>query len=120
MNDETNLSGVQNAPVLPERQNEGQNHVEQTRIPSFLNQPINAPVVPPVVAQETEIEEIEPVDVYSPDLTQTNEQGTTSALSDGVFSSSVLSSVGFSGVSLAVRYSSVFNCRFSITARARP
>ena len=59
MNDETNLSGVQNAPVLPERQSEGQNHVEQTRIPSFFNQPINAPIVPPVVAQETEIEEPE-------------------------------------------------------------
>lgn len=93
MNDETNLSGVQNAPVLPERQNEGQDHVEQTRIPSFFNQPVNAPVVPTVMAQETEIEEIEPVDVYSaPDLAQMNEQGTPSALNDGGFSSSGLSS----------------------------
>ncbi|MBO7258039.1 MAG: hypothetical protein J6V11_03775, partial [Alphaproteobacteria bacterium] len=93
MSDETNLSGVQNAPVLPERLNEGQSHAEQTRIPSFFNQPVNAPVVPIVMAQEPEVEEIEPVDEYSAsDLVQMNEQGTTSILNDDIFSSSVLSS----------------------------
>ena len=93
MGEEKNLFGSVDAPVLPDRSNEEQARSEQTRIPSFFTQPVNAPVVPTVMAQEPAVEEIEPVDENSaPDLVQMNEQGTTSILNDDVFSSSVLSS----------------------------
>ena len=93
MGEEKKLFGSVDAPVLPDRSNEEQARSEQTRIPSFFTQPVNAPVVPTVMAQEPKVEEIEPVDENSaPDLVQMNEQGTTSILNDDVFSSSVLSS----------------------------
>ena len=54
MTEEKNLSDIVEAPVLPSRLNEGDAHTEPTQIPSFLTQPIDAPIVPIIPDQPDE------------------------------------------------------------------
>ena len=54
MTEEKNLSDIIEAPVLPSRLNEDASHAEQTQIPSFLTQPIDAPVIPTTLVQPDE------------------------------------------------------------------
>ena len=64
MSEETNLSGTVNAPVLPTRSNEEHMRAEQTSIPSFLTQPVDASVIP----TNDGLQEQSSVEMYSKSL----------------------------------------------------
>lgn len=65
MTEENNLSDIIEAPVLPTRLNEDGSHTEQTQIPSFLTQPIDAPVIPKIsVQQDNDVMQVQTDDTH--------------------------------------------------------
>lgn len=75
MGEEKNLFGSVDAPVLPDRSNEGLARSEQTGIPSFLTQPIDVPIVPNIPTESSMSQE-DTIETYS-DFSVQEAQNTT-------------------------------------------